>query len=500
MAPETDPYSTAPSEGKRRLTRRERRRRYILLAILLLLLALLAYASYYFIQNRRLPVLDIAEPVAAVQPPRYLFSITGAGVNELQSPVGVGVSDSGRVYVVDFTKRRISVFTTNGRFLFSFNKTKDDVLRNPVHLWVKGEEVWVTDRRQRTIYVFDLDGRFKREFVPLNEELEWTPLALAFSPQGELRVTDVGDTQNHRLLYFSAEGSRTATVGRTHQALSLDDTPGGFYFPNGLAVDAEGQVFVSDGDNRRIQVFDKNGEFQAFVDTSGVPRGIAIDDEQRLYAVDAVAHTVDIYDLKGERLTQFGSQGFGPGQFNFPNDITLDARGRIYVTDRDNNQVQVWGWPVAEPPVVALPTSLAGWLACLSPLLLLPLLLLLRKTRFVVTADFVEAILTAGELEAVVKKRRIRFVAPEEDRSLYEGRVVGDIKLDDLIEFEAHSESDARAMADKYSLDERAAVLVSMASRVKGLCTEDRDLRRDAVLAEVRALGFDEFRKNYLDS
>jgi len=369
-----------------------------------------------------------------------------------------------------------------------------------VHLWVKDEEVWVTDRRHRKIFVFDLDGKFKREFEPKNEELEWTPLALAFSPEGELRVTDVGNTEQHRLMYFSADGSRTVTVGRTHQALSLDDEPAGFFFPNGLAVAADGSVYVSDGDNRRVQVFDKAGEFKQFLDTSGVPRGIAIDADQRLYVVDAVAHTVDIYDLKGERLTQFGSQGFGPGQFNYPNDVALDARGRIYVSDRDNNQVQVWGWPVAEPPAIAAPTSPAGWLACLSPLLLLPLLLLLRKVRFVVTPDFVEAMIAADEVQTFSKKRRLRLLAPEEDRPLYAGRVVGDIDLGDLIEFDAHSESDARAMGEKYALEERDAILISMASRVRGLATEDRELRRNAIVADVRAVNFDEYRKSYLDA
>lgn len=485
-------------QGPARLTRRETRRRYILLAILLLLLALLAYAAYYFSQNRRLPMFDLGAPIAAVQPPQYLYSITGSGANELQSPVGVAVADDGRVYVVDFRKRRISVFTNNGRFLFSFNKTDGDVLRNPVHLVIKDGELWVTDRRHRMIYIYDLEGNFLREFDG-GSDISWTPLALAFSPQGELRVTDVGASDQHRLLYFSADGQRQEMVGQTHQALRLDDTPAGFFFPNGLAVAEDGNVYVSDGNNRRVQVFDATGEFQFFVDTSGVPRGIAIDSDERLYVASAVAHAIDVYDLKGGRIAQFGSQGFGPGQFNFPNDVAVDQRRRIYISDRENNQVQVWGWPVAEPPTVPTPTSPLGWLACLSPLLLLPLLFLLRKVRFIVTPDFVEALIVAEKVEAVSKKRRLRLVAPEADKPLYESRVAQDIALDELIEFDEYSESDARAYAERYDFDERTSILVAMASRVRGLASEDRDLRRDATVADVRAVSFDEFRKDYLD-
>lgn len=497
----TDSYADpgAPRRSNQ-MTPRERRRRIIALTVLVLLLALLSYATYYFIQNRRLPVVDIAAPEQPLEPPRFLYAITGEGDNELTRPVGVGVSQDGRVYAVDFGKRRVSVFTNGGEYLFSFQDVDGGKqLRNPVHLVIEGDEVWVTDRRLRGIYVFDLDGKYKRTFVPTNEEdFVWTPLALAFSDQGELRVTDVGKTERHQLHFFSEEGSRTATVGKTLQVNQPDEGPEGFLFPNGLAVASDGRVYVSDGDNRRVQVFDENAEFQAFVDTSGIPRGIAIDSEERLYVVDAVAHTVDIYDLEGKRLSQFGSQGFGPGQFNFPNDVAIDRGNRIYVTDRDNNQVQVWGWPVAQPPAVTLPSSPWGWLACLAPFLLLPFLLLLRKVRVVVTPDFVDGLVAAGEIAAVAKRRRLRLVIPEQDAPLYEGRVVDDIVLSDVLHAESYSESDARAIAERVECAEREAMLLAMATRARALGTTDRDLRRLAVLVETRAVSIEEFRERFL--
>lgn len=495
--PVIEPSGPRSSQG---LTPRERRRRFILLTVLLVLLALLSYATYYFIQNRRLPVVEIAAPEEAIQPPRFLYAITGTGDNELNRPVGVGVADDGRVYAVDFGRRRISVFTNRGRYLFSFSEVGEgETLRNPVHLVIRDDEVWVTDRRLRGIYVFELDGTFKRTFTPANEkDFTWTPLALAFSPEGELRVTDVGLTDRHRLHFFSAEESRTATVGRTIQVNQPDESPGGFLFPNGLAVSRDGRVFVSDGDNRRVQVFTPDGEFDAFVDTSGIPRGIAIDQEQRLYVVDAVAHTVDIYDLEGKRLAQFGSQGFGPGQFNFPNDIAIDRGGRIYVTDRDNNQVQVWGWPVAAPPAVVLPSSPFQWLWCLLPLLLLPLLLLLRKVRIVVTPDFVDGLVTAGEIAAVSGRRRLRLVIPEEDVVRYEGLEAEGVRLSDLLHPEPYSESDARVILDRLGCTSREAMLLAMAGRARALGTTDRDLRRLAVLLEQRTVSIEEFRERFL--
>lgn len=488
----------ARHHGPRALTGREKRRRVWLLVILLILLALLAYATYYFVQNRRLPTVEIGTPIEVIEPPQYLYSITGDGKSALRRPIGVGVAQDGRVYVSDFANDRISVFTNRGRYLFSFNKIKGGTLRNPVHLWVKGDEVWVTDRRLQSVFVFNLDGTFKRTFVPKGEKkFRWTPLALAFDGD-QLRVTDVGLTEKHRVHYFSADGSRTATFGRTFQATASDEEPGGFMFPNGLAVARNGDVYVSDGDNRRVQVFTREGKFKQFVDTSGIPRGIAIDSEQMLYVVDAVAHMVDIYDLKGKELTRFGGQGFGPGQFNYPNDITVDRNRRIYISDRENDQVQVWGWPVAGPPPIAAPKTPLGWLACVSPLFLLPLLLLLRKRRVVITPDFVEALVAAELVSAVAQTRRLRLVCPEEDHVFYAGRIEDDVDLGNLIEPELYSESDVRSYMERLAIEQREAVLVAMGARFAALATIDRDLRRVAVLAEIRVVDLDEFRDSFL--
>ncbi len=491
-------------EDPRKLTSRERRRRLILLAILALLLLLLSYLAYYYTMNRRMPSLGLA-PAGSdyIEPPRYLYSISADGAQSLVRPVGVGVADDGRVYVVDFGHRRVSVFSNPGRYLFSFDTTADGKLVNAVHLVINDGEVWVSERSNRTIYVFDLEGNYLRKFVPKNEpDLKWTPLAFSFDASGALRVTDVGDTNNHRLHYFSVDGSRTATIGKTAQVNSLQEQPGTFLFPNGVAVDAKGEVYVSDGDNRRVQVFDPNGAFLRFIDTSGVPRGIAIDQKSRLYVADALAHTVSVFDLKGKMLTQFGERGFGPGQFNYPNDIAIDRRGRIYITDRENGQVQVWGWSVAQIPPVPVPKTPLAWLAalaCCLPLILLPLLLLARrKVRVVVTPEFMDALELVGEIRPTAEKARVRLIAPEEDLAHYEGRVVDSIVLTDLLTFEEYSESDARALMEKYKITQRPAMLLSMAWRAKALATDDNDLRLLALLAEIRTVDVKEFREIYL--
>ena len=484
----------------RRFSRGRSIRKWILLALLLLLLGLLGYSAYYFNQNKSLPIPGLGRLEAALTPPEYLFSITGAGSNQLKNPVGVGVGRDGRVYAVDFDNKRISVFNQNGRYLFSFSKVADGkatALRAPVHLAIaKDGNIWVTDRRLRGIYIFTADGKFVRKFLPNGDpNFQWSPLALTFDADGALRVTNVAFSDQHEVIYFDSSGQIKKRVGQTAQVKNAEEAPGFFYFPNGLAVTSDGRVYVSDGDNRRVQVLDDAGLFKRFVATSGVPRGIAIDSQKRLYVVDALAHQVDIYDLEGKALTKFGEQGFGPGQFNYPNDVAL-FNNRIFITDRGNDQVQVWGWPTTAIPVVRAPSTPLGWLLCLSPLLLLPLLLLLRRKRFAVTEDFVDAMIAVGRVD-MLEERRFRFVTPEPDHGVFVGRVEEGVDLGEVIQAEPYSDSDARAIAEWLGVSETTSIRLSVAKRTKGLCTEDEELRRFAIIMDIAVYDQAEFIARY---
>ena len=165
-----EPSRRAQQPGPAPMTARERRRRIAALILLLLLLLMLALGAWYWYSTRMVPLPSLERDAELLNPPQYLFSISGSGANALERPVGVDVGPDGRVYVVDFGKRRVSVFDRSGRYLFSFKKVDGGDLGNPVHLQVQGNEVWVTDRRLRGIYVFDLDGKFKRRFEPKNEK------------------------------------------------------------------------------------------------------------------------------------------------------------------------------------------------------------------------------------------------------------------------------------------------------------------------------------------
>jgi DNA-binding beta-propeller fold protein YncE len=497
--PSDDPQdmspTTGPAEGVPVTTggamARARRRRLIVLVALAVLLAALSYVAYYYTQNRRLPIPTVIAGSQALTPPQFLFAFSGTGAQAMTRPTGIVVIGD-RVYVTDFALRTIRVYTRTGDFLFDFGNIKDGKnthLDSPVHMAVsKAGEIWVTDRSLKGVYIFDADGNYLRKFVANGDpSFEWSPLAIAFSADGNLFISDVGDSDNHRILAFAPDGLLLAEWGHTEQIASAGDSPGSFLFPNGLAVKGTGTntlVFVADGNNRRVQVFKADGTFVRIVNTSGTPRGLALDAEGRLYVVDALSHRIDVYTDAGALLATFGENGTGPGQFNFPNDVVVDGTGRILITDRDNNQVQVWGYAVAEIPGVTQVEPGLWWLYLLPlPLLLLPFLL--RRRRFVVTPDFVDGMIVA-ELVGAMAKGRWRWVMSEADAARYEGRVVEGVDLGMLLHGEPYSETDAGLIRDRFQVAVQKAGLLAMGQHYHALCTEDLELARLAA-----ALGVD---------
>jgi len=493
IADDVEPVDGAPAPrriGGRGEVERTRRRRLILLAILILLLAILSYVAYYYNANRRLPITRFVANEELVAP-EFLYSFSGVAKQAMTRPTGIAIIGD-RVYVADQTSRSIRIYSRPGVFQSEFSAVSDGKttkLSAPVHIAIGPDEtVWVTDRMLRKLFVFDKNGKFIRVVHPDGDpEYKWSPLALTLDKDGTLYVTDVGDSSNHRVLVLDPAGKVKATWGTSKQVTRANEAPGSFFYPNGIALKGTGataQVFVADGNNRRVQVFTPGGAFIRFINTAGTPRGLWIDRQNRVYVADALAHRVDMYSDKGTPLVGFGENGIGPGQFNFPNDLVVDpSNGRIFVTDRENNQVQVWGFAVAEIPGITRVTPSNWWVCCLPwPFLLLPLLF--RRRKFVATADFVEAMIIA-ELVPEMQRSRWRWIVTEADFPQFDGRSVDGIALSDLLHPEPYSLSDAQSLADRLSIDMDTAGLLAMAKRYRNLCTEDLDTARLAVALKV---------------
>ena len=121
---------------------------------------------------------------------------------------------------------------------------------------------------------------------------------------------------------------------------------GEFYNPQNLATDSDGNVYVTDLGNRRVQKFDNNGIFLKTWGTAGSEpsqfnsiSGIAVD-QNSVYVVDNQLNKIQKFDLDGKFVTQWGTQGNGPGQFMLPSGIATGNNGTVLVVDTGNHRIQ----------------------------------------------------------------------------------------------------------------------------------------------------------------
>ncbi|MBX7253381.1 MAG: SMP-30/gluconolactonase/LRE family protein [Candidatus Promineofilum sp.] len=151
----------------------------------------------------------------------------------------------------------------------------------------------------------------------------------------------VADSDNSRIQKFDGDGNYLAQWGEFGQG------NGQFDYPNGVAVDAAGNVYVTDSNNYRIQKFDGDGDYLAQWGEYGsgdgqfaYPNAIAVDTAGHVYVVDADNGRIQKFDSDGHYLAQWGEFGQGNGQFDYPNGVAVDAAGNVYVTDANLHRIQ----------------------------------------------------------------------------------------------------------------------------------------------------------------
>jgi sugar lactone lactonase YvrE len=182
------------------------------------------------------------------------------------------------------------------------------------------------------------DANNKQHFKPVPFQLI-APYGMAVNSKGELYVADqrVGG-----IFIFNTETKETQIIGNGHEAT--------FALINGLAIDDDDRLFVTDGKLRRVLIFDKkNAVVDQIKDGLIDPVGIAIDTENRqLYVVDTQADQVVVYDadtLKEKRRIGTGGKRHTlttPGDFSLPTFVALDADGNVYVSDTMNYRVEIF--------------------------------------------------------------------------------------------------------------------------------------------------------------
>ena len=319
------------------------KRKAVLLIVLLVIFGLL---FAWYLLNRK-PLTELPG-LSQTKLPHYQFSIYGPA-----RPLGVAASSSGdRIYVTESDgKRVVRAYDRAGKQTAILKPpASTGPSHTPMYVAVNPttQDVYVSDRIAAAIYIYDANGKFLRTFAPKGDlGGKFAPLGLAFAPDGTLYATDIRGTDNktHRVVAFAPDGTVQRSMGKAGQ----------LNFPNGIAVDSHGNIEVSDSGNGRLVVFNVAGKMLSTISRGigegdlGLPKGAAIDDAGRLFVADTTDHMVRVFTIGDGLKTpayvgSFGGEGQLDGTFEYPNGVATDTRSHIYVTDRENNRVQVWGY------------------------------------------------------------------------------------------------------------------------------------------------------------
>ena len=187
------------------------------------------------------------------------------------------------------------------------------------------------------------------------------PSAITIATSG--KTIYIADKNNNRINVFDDDGVQQFSFGSfcnmsTNQECNDnapkadEDGDGQFNQPSDVAIDAFGDIYVTDSQNNRVQKFDSDGDFEIKFGSSddndqdylGSPVSIAIQKSTRdIYVTDTVTDSISVFDSSGSFSFKFGSAGSDDGEFRNPTSIIIDdSKDILYVADTDNDRIQIF--------------------------------------------------------------------------------------------------------------------------------------------------------------
>jgi len=277
---------------------------------------------------------------------------------EHRDVAGVAVDGEDRVFLICRGDHPIIAYDRKGSFLRSWGEGDFTYRTHGISIASNGT-VWCTDDGNHTVRQFTPEGKLLRTLGTLDRPSDTgydgrdymtiqraagpfnRPTNIAIAPNGDLYVSD--GYGNSRVHQFSPTGTLKRSWGEPGTG------PGQFYIPHGIAVAADGRVFVCDRESDRIQIFSPDGEYLSEWTDTQRPTHLVFDAAGRAYVSELWWHPgqtsrrhgpmetarhgrVSVFDRDGRLLARWGTpEATKPGSFAAPHGLAVDSKGDVYV-------------------------------------------------------------------------------------------------------------------------------------------------------------------------
>jgi hypothetical protein len=297
-------------------------------------------------------LLAFAQPAAALQTYVYhsQWGSQGSASNQLNFPFHIALGPNGDLFVADTHNIRVTEYTPDGVFVRFMGvpvwptvPTASLGFDQPQGVAVSSTAVYATEYTYGGIAKYTPNGDFVSAWLGTTSspaDAFNLPSGIAADASGNVYLSD---GHNFRIAKFTADGTFVCQFGDYHELTG----------PEGVAVGPGGLVYVANTDS--VVRYTPNASGTAYTKTAtwggaGTPAGdlgggvlgVACDPFGCIYVTSQTLFRVEKLSPQGALLAKWGTEGSGNGQFTYALGIAVAPSGTVYVGDRDAARIQVF--------------------------------------------------------------------------------------------------------------------------------------------------------------
>ena len=300
------------------------------------------------------------------------FGSLGTGDGQFNRPHDIVFDSKGFLYINDRELNNFQKFSPDGKFISQFGEKGEEIgqYKSPYSMAMDSNDmIYVLDRGNDRVVKVATDGTvagawysYDGPLVTANDDIPKfdkkdkkdknvktskysNPEAMAIDKNGNFYLTDTG---NNRIIKLDKNFKYISQFGQEGKG------PGQLDHPHGIGIDSKGNIYINGLNDPRIQKFTNDGKFIKEWGTNGTGPGqftlplehLKVDSKDRVFITDGAANPrVQVFDSDGKFLTQFGKLGVGNGEMKKPEHVAFDEKdekGTVYVVDRGNHRIQIF--------------------------------------------------------------------------------------------------------------------------------------------------------------